>query len=352
VIKEFEFSLDYRIGTFWEGLKIQGSITAELTLINDIYKITPGNESLEAKILLIENSVINDNPKDVYHLLQKVLHMNIEVGGIIVNLDNRNCDSYVVSTSLAFVDQKGVDVFDNDRGPIVAYCNDMAFDELKNAASKNYNVYMEVNYRYHDAENHNVIGTISGNGVEEKNEYILIGAHLDHVGDNQNDTYQPGAFDNASGTATIMEIARVLKETEIELKKSIVFIAFNGEEQGLFGSTHYVNNPIYPMKNSVLINLDMVGSKNVIPLTIGGNRQAFNNQLYELAQELGIECEISNDTVSDQLPFNTAGVDAVTLIHNDRSKIHTTYDTMDNIDMDRMKQVAEFVLYYIDQNAY
>lgn len=352
VVKAFDFSLDYRIATFYQGVKIKGSATGKLAVISDLNEITSNNENLEERVLLIENAVINDDPAGVYNVLQRVLLMNKGIKGIIVNLDNRRCNDYVVSTSLGYVSNEGADTFDNEDGPIVAYCTDEVFGALKMAASENNHVHMEVNYSYHDAENENVIGVIPGKDEAMTEEYILIGAHLDHVGDNKNGTYQPGAFDNASGTATLMEIARVLKETEAAPKKSIVFIAFNGEEQGIFGSTHYVKHPVYPLENSVLINLDMVGSKNEVPLTIGGGGQVFSHQLYDMARELGIECEVTTETVSDQRPFNQAGVDAVTLIQSDQSKIHTIYDTVENVDLDRMKQVTEFVLYYIDQKAY
>jgi len=244
------------------------------------------------------------------------------------------------------------DPFDNTKGFIMAYSTDPVFQELKKAADERQHIHMSVDYNYTDTETANVIGVIPGSDVDLKDQYIIISAHLDHVGDNKNGTYQPGVLDNASGTALLMELAKVLKETEAVPKKTIVFIAFNGEEQGLLGSDYYVNNPVYSLNDSLVINLDMVGSKKVVPLTIASQLSGLKNELYDLATELDMEAEKTDMISSDQRSFTSFWVEAVTLIHSDVSKIHTPFDTIDNIDLDRMKEVANLILYYIDKNAY
>lgn len=124
---------------------------------------------------------------------------------------------------------------------------------------------------------YNVIGILDGTDPVLRREAIVVGAHYDHLGKggqgslaaNSTEIHY-GADDNASGTAAIVELARQFVQ-EKRNKRTIIFIAFSGEEEGLFGSKHYVNNPVFPIENTVaMFNLDMVGRLNAEKLTIGG----------------------------------------------------------------------------------
>ncbi len=126
------------------------------------------------------------------------------------------------------------------------------------------------------ASAYNVVGILPGTDPVLKNEAIVIGAHYDHLGHggqgslaaNSTDIHH-GADDNASGTAAIVELAR--KFAAKKNKRTLVFIAFSGEEEGLLGSKYYVNNPVFPIEKTVaMINLDMVGRLVDDKLTIGG----------------------------------------------------------------------------------
>jgi aminopeptidase YwaD len=103
----------------------------------------------------------------------------------------------------------------------------------------------------------NVIGYLPA--VKKTNKTIVFTAHYDHLGRLGQDTYFPGANDNASGTAMLIALGNYFKKNPI--KYNILFIAFAGEEIGLLGSKHYVENPIHPLKDiSFLLNLDIFGS--------------------------------------------------------------------------------------------
>lgn len=124
---------------------------------------------------------------------------------------------------------------------------------------------------------YNVIGILDGHDNTLKNEAIVIGAHYDHLGRggqgslaaNSTEIHH-GADDNASGTAAVIELARQFAK-EKKNKRTLIFIAFSGEEDGLFGSKYYVNNPVFPLEKTVaMINLDMVGRLKDDKLTIGG----------------------------------------------------------------------------------
>lgn len=127
------------------------------------------------------------------------------------------------------------------------------------------------------ADTFNVVGILRGTDKTLRDEAIVIGAHYDHLGHggagslaaNSTEIHH-GADDNASGVAAIIEMARALAK-EKKNKRTIIFIAFSGEEEGLFGSQFYVNNPVFPLDKTIaMINLDMVGRLNENKLTIGG----------------------------------------------------------------------------------
>gem|GEM_PF-1460452 len=108
----------------------------------------------------------------------------------------------------------------------------------------------------------NVMAMLPGEGPMA-DEVIVVGAHYDHLGyreKNGQKTVFNGANDNASGTAAILEIARLLSERDEKLPRSVLFIAFSAEERGLVGSFFYVKHPVLPIEKTVaMINLDMVG---------------------------------------------------------------------------------------------
>ncbi len=127
---------------------------------------------------------------------------------------------------------------------------------------------------------YNVVGMLEGSDPVLKNEYVVIGAHYDHLGrggegsgslaPSSGDIHY-GADDNASGTAGVLELARVLSAQKPRPKRTIIFMAFGGEEEGLLGSNYYVNHPLLPLASTVaMINMDMIGRMKDRRLVVGG----------------------------------------------------------------------------------
>ena len=127
---------------------------------------------------------------------------------------------------------------------------------------------------------YNVIGILEGSDPVLKKEYVVIGAHYDHLGRGgegsgslapRSGDIHYGADDNASGTAGVLELARVLSAQNPRLKRSVIFMAFGGEEEGLLGSNYYVNHPLIPLASTVaMINMDMIGRMKDRRLVVGG----------------------------------------------------------------------------------
>lgn len=122
----------------------------------------------------------------------------------------------------------------------------------------------------------NVVGILPGSDPKLKDEAIVIGAHYDHLGRGGEGSLAPregdihhGADDNASGVAGLLELARIFSSQRP--RRTIVFIAFSGEEEGLIGSNYYVNHPVVPLTNTVaMINMDMIGRLKDNKVIIGG----------------------------------------------------------------------------------
>jgi Peptidase family M28 len=106
----------------------------------------------------------------------------------------------------------------------------------------------------------NVLAKIAGSDKNLKDQVIMLGAHMDHLGIDMTGDVFNGADDNASGTAVVMEVARVMKINRVRPKRTIVFALWAAEEDGLLGSKYYTENPVYPLdKTLTYINLDMEG---------------------------------------------------------------------------------------------
>ncbi|MDX6444890.1 MAG: hypothetical protein QOH71_1964 [Blastocatellia bacterium] len=136
---------------------------------------------------------------------------------------------------------------------------------------------LSVNLLKRESPSFNVVGILPGNDPKLKNEAIVIGAHYDHLGMGGEGSgslsastgIHHGADDNASGVAALIELARMLSSQR--LRRTVVFVAFSGEEEGLIGSNYYVNHPIVPLANTVaMLNMDMIGRMKGNALIVGG----------------------------------------------------------------------------------
>ena len=138
---------------------------------------------------------------------------------------------------------------------------------------------IDVNVIRRESPSFNVVGILPGSDPKLKNETIVIGAHYDHLGMGGEGSgslsarpgIHHGADDNASGVAGLLELARMLTSQNPKPRRTIMFIAFSGEEEGLIGSNYYVNHPIVPLTSTVaMINMDMIGRLKEKKLIIGG----------------------------------------------------------------------------------
>jgi Zn-dependent M28 family amino/carboxypeptidase len=169
----------------------------------------------------------------------------------------------------------------------------------------------------------NVIGMLPGSDAQLKDEYVILSAHLDHVGIGRpvnGDTIYHGAMDDASGIASVLEIARIMKEPGHKLKRSVIFLAVTAEEKGELGSRYFAEHPTVPAKQIVAdINLDMF-----LPLyelkaieVQGLGESTLGDSIRAAAKEAGVavqadqEPEQNRFVRSDQYSFIRHGVPAL-----------------------------------------
>jgi uncharacterized iron-regulated protein len=200
----------------------------------------------------------------------------------------------------------------------------------------------------------NVIGVLPGTKAEWKGQSALLTAHYDHLGRGWPDVHKgdegrlhPGADDNASGVAVMLELARALASGE-KPQRTLVFVAFAGEEASLLGSRHYVEHPTLPLDRVMgVINLDTVGRLGDRKLSVlaTGTAAEWQHIFQGASYVTGVENRAIADSLesSDQKSFIDAGVPAVQIFTEAHSDYHRPGDTADKIDVAGLVKVATFV---------
>ena len=210
----------------------------------------------------------------------------------------------------------------------------------------------------------NVIGAIPGSNPELKDEWIILGAHYDHLGLGGEYSMERsaagqihnGADDNASGTAGILELARVVSENRVGLDRSVMFMAFAGEELGLFGSNHFVNYPTIELENAVaMLNFDMIGRLNDNRVFVGGvgTSPDFESLLDRFNDPIGLTLDYSESGSgsSDHTSFNIKKIPVLFFFSGLHSDYHRPSDTSEKINAEGARNVLMLAYNMIDHLA-
>jgi Zn-dependent M28 family amino/carboxypeptidase len=200
----------------------------------------------------------------------------------------------------------------------------------------------------------NVVGVLPGRGPLA-GQVIVVGAHYDHLGFGGPNALDPdstgvvhnGADDNASGTAAMMEVARLLRGRLRSDRRTIVFVAFTAEEEGTIGSTYYVQHPVFPMDSTVtMLNFDMVGRLRDDRLLALGAETApeFTPLLDSLNGQYDFDLQASGDGwgPSDQATFYAAKVPVIQLFTDLHSDYHRTTDDYATINTKGEARIASY----------
>jgi Peptidase family M28/PDZ domain len=196
----------------------------------------------------------------------------------------------------------------------------------------------------------NVIGVLEGEGPLA-DETVIIGAHYDHLGRGKYGSRTPGeihngADDNASGTVSLIELARRLAARKKKLPRRVVFIAFTAEELGLIGSAKYAEKPVFPLKQTVaMFNMDMVGRLRDRKMTVFsvGSSPRWKPLLEKYGN--GFKLSLQNQLFgrSDHASFVRKGVPSIHFFTNTHSDYHRPTDDWQKVNFEGMANVVDLI---------
>ena len=207
----------------------------------------------------------------------------------------------------------------------------------------------------------NVVAALEGSDPALKHEVVGLGSHLDHMGESNGQVYW-GADDDGSGSTALILTAKAFSKNPTKPKRTILFMAFCGEEMGLIGSGHYANNPIFPLKDMIAeLQMDMVGrneekegetpAENVDTLHLVGS-QRLSTQLHQLCLDMNkyvnFRFEYDEEDVysrSDHYQFASKGVPIAFGFSGFHPDYHQPTDTVDKINFDKIANTAK--LFYL-----
>ena len=204
----------------------------------------------------------------------------------------------------------------------------------------------------------NIVGVIKGSDPHLQNEYIILGAHYDHLGYGgygsgslKPDTtaIHNGADDNASGTAALLEIAKALVRNQKQLKRSVIVVAFAAEEEGLLGSQYFAAHlPVPQSAVKVMLNMDMVGRLNANSQLYMGGAGTFPGGvdfMKELGKGSGLNLVVHAGGVggSDHVSFYRKGISCIGLHTGGHPQYHTPADDAQLINVNGIEKVARYI---------
>lgn len=333
VVQKFDFGDDfteYIARDFAMGI---GEFQGAYTIVDDPFEVGKVDEITNDDIWIFSRKATASSSYDAF--FKTILNSDRTPKVIIYESDQLNNDHFVLSPYTGLMQHN-----DNENGILIYRVSPDAFQSIKDADEKFLRVSTAVDVK--SVEVSNVVGMIDG----KSDHGYVISAHFDHLGDNLDGTVNYGALDNASGVSAMMALAEAMvREGEQEL--DYYFIAFNGEEEGLHGSSAFVREGFLDADKFKIINMDMVGSSTPIEFEISATHPQsteLSQWIFENAKEYGINAITSNIGASDHFPFEQAGFAAVTLIEFDKRFYHTPFDTKDaSIDLEHLADLTKFV---------
>jgi Zn-dependent M28 family amino/carboxypeptidase len=202
-----------------------------------------------------------------------------------------------------------------------------------------------------------VVGIFEGADDSMKEECVVIGAHLDHIGmghfasRGKRGQVHNGANDNASGTAGVLALARVFTHIGIEPRRTVVFVAFDGEEKGLLGSKHYVKSPSIPLDKTVaMLNMDMIGRGPIKKIKVGGGtlNKTLNGILSRISARFGMGLDLKGLDAflrnSDQAPFMDRKIPCIFLSSGLYSGLHSEKDDPELLNSKKMEAIVRTMM--------
>lgn len=347
VVKEYRIREDYRemVNGVGGGGEVKGKL---LHLDKNISSYD--KEHIKDKILLVDHIKNADE-------LEKAVEYGAKA---IISTMGYKIENYVpvrmIRESFWISSKSGKNI-------IIHLFEKYKYFELIRMSEDGLNAELKFDVAFENHETPNILGKIEGRKKDKG--YLIISGHVDHTGSDYDGRYFPGAFDDASGIAMMMELARVIKSQDILPEKTIIFAGWNNEEFGITGSSYYVNNPLYPLSKTEVIEIDGIGLTNIRELILdssGVKGEILRNKLFQYAKELEAELnlkprEINIGAGSDHWPFVKKNISAVLIQdyyedRRDQHNIHTYKDDINNISKEQILKGSKILLSYLKREVY
>ncbi len=213
----------------------------------------------------------------------------------------------------------------------------------------------EINLRFKETrfKDANIGGMIEGHDPDKKREFLLLGAHYDHLGrDEKSGVTYSGADDNASGVSALLEIGRSLMKRKTDLKRSVLLLFFGGEEWGSRGSRDFVNQPFVPLTQiKAMFSLDTLGGttdEKEVFLAGSSIRPSLARISKKFLEPLGIKEGKNIDPYfsefgRDRYPFHEKGIPVLDFFASDYKRMHTSRDHLESIDFEKLVDVTKLI---------
>ena len=290
-----------------------------------------------AKAVVLINGKLGDGEEDLLTRFGSVSGPE-DVGIVFVQVKNAVADTWFQSAGKSLKDVQ-------DQINSTAKPQSFAFPDTLRVA-------LHIDIETTRATVNNVLAWLPG----QTDDYVIVGAHYDHLGRGNFDSLapsqigqiHPGADDNASGTAGVLELARLLSPQRGQLKRSILFMDFAGEELGLLGSAEWVKAPTRPLTKAVaMINMDMIGRIKEDKVYIGGvGTGSTFKALLEQAQKdsrFKIEYSAGGYASSDHTSFVTKKIPVLFFFSGLHSDYHKPSDTWDKINAPSAARLLDMI---------
>ncbi|HTR26442.1 MAG TPA: M28 family peptidase [Terriglobales bacterium] len=291
----------------------------------------------QAKALILVNGKLGDGEEDLLTRFGSVSGPQ-DVGIIFAQVKNSVADDWLKA-----------------EGKSLAALQDQINSSTKPASfelTKNESASLTVNIKTTRATVNNVLAYLPG----KTDEYVIVGAHYDHLGRGNFDSLapsqigqiHPGADDNGSGTAGVLELARIFAPQKGQLQRGILFMSFAGEELGLLGSAEWVKNPTRPLDKAVaMLNMDMIGRIKDQKVYIGGvgTGSTLKADVEKAAENSGFKIEYSPGgySSSDHTSFVSKKIPVLFFFSGLHSDYHKPSDTWDKINPDSAAHLVDIV---------
>ena len=290
-----------------------------------------------AKALVLANGKLGDGEEDLLTRFGSVSGPE-NTGIMLVQVKNDVADRWLRSAGKSLAEVQG---------QINHLGKPQSFD-----LPETLHVAMDVDIETTRATVNNVLAYLPG----KSDEYVIIGAHYDHLGRGNHDSLapsqigqiHPGADDNASGTAGVMELARTLAPLKGQLPRGILFASFAGEELGLLGSAHWVQSPTMPLDKAVaMLNMDMIGRIKDDKVYIGGvgTGSTLKSDVEQADANSGFKIEYSPGgySASDHTSFVTKHIPVLFFFSGLHTDYHKPSDTWEKINAPSAAKLVDVV---------